>query len=112
MVYEQLRKNGPVNILSAPSAVLERQKEIARNNLIVRELVLQEYKEKQFSVPDSIFDQRIKENMQKNGFPTRESLIVDLRNKGKTYDEFAREQREQMIFNIMLSEFVSRFTNF
>ena len=107
MVYEQLRKNGPVNILSAPSAVLERQKEIARNNLIVQELVLQEYKEKQFSVPDSIFDQRIKENMQKNGFPTRESLIVDLRNKGKTYDEFAREQREQMIFNIMLSEFVS-----
>ena len=107
MVFEQLRKNGPVNLSSYPAAVVERHKKAALNNLIVRELVLQEYKEKQFSVPDSIFDQRIKENMQKNGFPTRESLIVDLRNKGKTYDEFAREQREQMIFNIMLSEFVS-----
>ena len=75
--------------------------------LIDRELVLQEYKEKNFDLPDSIFEKRIKDNMLKNGFTTRASLVRDLRRKGTTYDEYARRQREEIIYRIMLGEFVS-----
>ena len=86
---------------------LEEAKSVALSDLVNRELVLQEYKEQKFSLPDSIFEKRIKDTMLQNGFPTRASLVRALKREGKTYDEHAREQRERIIVMIMLGEFAS-----
>jgi len=100
------------NISIPPNAqvlpdVMERFRASTLETLINMELVLQEYNEQKFSLPDSIFQQRIKEAMHRDGFPTRSSLVRKLKADGKTYEEYAREQREQIIRRIMLTEFAS-----
>ena len=86
---------------------LEKAKSDALNALINRELVLQEYGEQNFNLPDSIFEKRIKDRMLQEGYPTRASLVRALKSRGMTYDEYARRQREEIIFMIMLGEFAS-----
>ena len=86
---------------------LEQAKSEALNALINRELVLQEYGEQKFTLPDSIFEKRIKDRMLEGGYPTRASLVRALKKRGTTYDEYARSQREEIIFMIMLGEFAS-----
>ena len=85
----------------------EQAKSEALNALINRELVLQEYGEQKFTLPDSIFEKRIKDRMLEGGYPTRASLVRALKKRGTTYDEYARSQREEIIFMIMLGEFAS-----
>ena len=85
----------------------EQAKSEALNALINRELVLQEYGEQKFNLPDSIFEKRIKDRMLEGGYPTRASLVRALKKRGTTYYEYARTQREEIIFMIMLGEFAS-----
>ena len=43
----------------------------------------------------------------RESYPTRASLVRALKKRGTTYDEYARSQREEIIFMIMLGEFAS-----
>ena len=91
---------------SLPISEREKYKQLALRGLIRKELMLSEYREKNYNLPDSIFEQRIKETIQREGH-TRSSLIKNLRSQGQTFDEYAKEYREQMIHSIMRSEFIS-----
>ncbi|MAZ13403.1 MAG: hypothetical protein CMO71_11450 [Verrucomicrobiales bacterium] len=91
---------------SLPLSEREKYKQLALRGLIQKELMLNEYREKNYNLPDSIFEQRIKETIQREGY-TRSSLIKNLRAKGQTYDEYAKDYREQVIYSIMRSEFIS-----
>ncbi len=91
---------------SLPIGEREKYKQVALRGLIRKELMLNEYREKNYNLPDSIFEQRIKETIQREGH-TRSSLIKNLRSQGQTYDEYSNDYREQMIYSIMRSEFIS-----
>ena len=61
--------------------------------LIRRELVLSEYIEKGYNLPESIIEQRIKEEV-RSEYGNRITLIKSLQQSNMTYEEYARYQRE------------------
>ena len=71
---------------SLPISEREKYKQLALKGLIRKELMLSDYREKGYNLPDSIFEQRIKETIQREGH-TRSSLIKNLRSQGQTLDE-------------------------
>ncbi|MDP6795598.1 MAG: peptidyl-prolyl cis-trans isomerase [Verrucomicrobiota bacterium] len=75
--------------------------------LIRRELMLLEYQEKGFKLPESIIDQRIKEDIRAE-YGNRATLIKSLQVSNMTYEEFARLQREMIIQMVMINQFVSK----
>ena len=75
--------------------------------LVRRELVLREYKEKDFKIPESIIEQRLKEDIRAR-FGDRVTLIKTLQKSAMTYEEFARRERERIIEMVMQGQFISK----
>ena len=75
--------------------------------LIRRELVLSEYMEKGYNLPESIIEQRIKEDI-RSEYGNRVTLIKSLQQSDMTYEEFARYQREKIIQMVMQGQFISK----
>ena len=75
--------------------------------LIRRELVLREYQEKDYKLPESIIEQRLKEDIRAR-FGDRVTLIKSLQQSDMTYEEFARLQREKIIQMVMRGQFISK----
>ena len=75
--------------------------------LIRRELVLREYQEKGYKLPESIIEQRIQEDIRAE-YGNRVTLIKSLQISDMTYEEFARFQREKIIQMVMRGQFISK----
>ena len=75
--------------------------------LIRRELVLHEYQEKDYKLPESIIEQRILEDIRAK-YGNRVTLIKSLQQSDMTYEEFARLQREKIIQMVMRGQFISK----
>ena len=75
--------------------------------LIRRELVLSEYIEKGYNLPESIIEQRIKEEV-RSEYGNRITLIKSLQQSNMTYEEYARYQREKIIQMVMQGQFMSK----
>ena len=75
--------------------------------LIRRELVLHEYQEKDYKLPESIIEQRILEDIRAE-YGNRVTLIKSLQQSDMTYEEFARLQREKIIQMVMRGQFISK----
>jgi peptidyl-prolyl cis-trans isomerase SurA len=75
--------------------------------LIRRELVLREYMEKGYNLPESIIEQRIKEDI-RSEYGDRVTLIKSLQQSDMTYEEYARYQREKIIQMVMRGQFISK----
>ena len=75
--------------------------------LIRRELVLREYQEKDYKLPESIIEQRILEDIRAE-YGNRVTLIKSLQQSDMTYEEFARLQREKIIQMVMRGQFISK----
>ena len=75
--------------------------------LIRRELVLIEYQEKGYKLPESIIEQRILEDI-RTEYGNRVTLIKSLQQSDMTYEEFARYQREKIIQMVMRGQFISK----
>ena len=75
--------------------------------LVRRELVLREYQEKGYNLPESIIEQRIKEDI-RSEYGDRVTLIKSLQRSDMTYEEFARYQREKIIQMVMRGQFISK----
>jgi len=76
-------------------------------SLIRRELVLREYQEKGFKLPESIIEQRIQEDLRAE-YGNRAALIKTLQASDMTYEEYAKFQREKIIQMVMRGQFVSK----
>jgi len=75
--------------------------------LIRRELMLREYQEKGYKLPEAIIEQRIQEEIRvKAG--NRATLIKSLQVSNMTYEEYARFQREKIIQMVMRNQFISK----
>ena len=75
--------------------------------LIRRQLVLREYQEKGYKLPESIIEQRIQEDIRAE-YGNRVTLIKSLQISDMTYEEFARFQREKIIQMVMRGQFISK----
>ena len=75
--------------------------------LIRRELVLRDYQEKVYKLPESIIEQRIQEDIRAE-YGNRVTLIKSLQISDMTYEEFARFQREKIIQMVMRGQFISK----
>ena len=75
--------------------------------LIRRELMLREYQEKGFKLPEAIIEQRIQEDIRAK-YGNRATLIKTLQVSNMTYEEFVRFQREMIIQMVMVNQFVSK----
>jgi peptidyl-prolyl cis-trans isomerase SurA len=75
--------------------------------LIRRELVLREYQEKGYKLPESIIEQRIQEDIRAE-YGDRVTLIKSLQKSGMTYEEFAKFKREKVIQMVMHGQFISK----
>ncbi|MDB6130056.1 MAG: surA [Verrucomicrobiales bacterium] len=76
-------------------------------DLIERRLVLREFKDAGYNLPDSIVEDIIKERITKQ-FGDRVTLVKTLHENGSNYEKFKREQREDVIIGAMRNTHVSR----
>jgi peptidyl-prolyl cis-trans isomerase SurA len=76
-------------------------------DLIERRLVLREFKEAGYNLPDSIVEDIIKERITKQ-FGDRVTLVKTLHENGSNFEKFKREQREDVIIGAMRNTHMSR----
>lgn len=72
------------------------------DRLVERQLVLSDYKDSGFNIPESFIDDQLKEEISRYG--DRVGFIKTLQAQGKTVEEFRREFREALIYNIMSAQ--------
>ena len=73
------------------------------NILIDNKLILSDYENSGFAIPESYFDDAFEQNI-KDRFADRVSFIKTLQSEGKQIDEVKKEFKEQTIINIMASQ--------
>lgn len=76
------------------------------SQLVERELVLSDYKTSGFNIPESFIEDQLKEEI--NRYGDRVGFIKTLQAQGKTVEEFRREFRDLLIYQIMNSQKVRR----
>lgn len=70
--------------------------------LVERELVLSDFRESGYNIPESFIEDRLKEEISRYG--DRVGFIKTLQAQGKTVEEFRQEFRDLLIYNIMSSQ--------
>jgi peptidyl-prolyl cis-trans isomerase SurA len=71
--------------------------------LIDRQLVLDEFKEKGYSFPESYVDDQVRERIRRQFGGDRVALTKTLRAENRTFEQFKKEEREDMIVYQMSS---------
>ncbi|MDB6121632.1 MAG: Peptidylprolyl isomerase [Pedosphaera sp.] len=74
-------------------------------NLVTRQLVLQDFKSSGFHVPESIIDDIVQERVRAR-FQDRVELTKKLQSEGLTFESFRKEIRDQLIFDEMRRKYV------
>jgi len=74
--------------------------------LIDRALIVQEWDSKSLTLPEKILDDRIDDIVKTNFGGDRAAFIRTLQAAGKTYEGFRREQKENIIVQVMTQKFV------
>lgn len=102
ITLQELR--GSMIQLSRSTTMSEQQlREEVLNILIDNKLILSDYENSGFAIPDSYFDDLFDQNI-KDRFPDRVSFVKTLQSEGKHLDEVRKEFKEQTIINIMASQ--------
>ncbi|HEX8313184.1 MAG TPA: peptidyl-prolyl cis-trans isomerase [Chthoniobacteraceae bacterium] len=87
--------------------LVEKVKEIrlrAINDLIDRELILQEFKSKGFTIPDHFLEERISTIIREEFGGDRSAFVRTLAAQGYTLERFRQLEREKMIVQAMRSQ--------
>jgi len=74
--------------------------------LIDRQLILDEFKEKGYSFPESYVDDQVRERIRRQFGGDRVALTKTLRAENRTFEQFKKEEREGMIIYQMSSRYV------
>jgi peptidyl-prolyl cis-trans isomerase SurA len=76
------------------------------DQLIERQLILHEFDSAGYSVPDSVIDEFVKEEIRAK-FPDQATLIKSLQREGLTREKYRRQVRDQFIIRAMRSKNVA-----
>lgn len=79
---------------------LNRLKEAGTEDLVKRQLILHDYKTAGYNYPETIIEDRIEERI-KTQYRNRAQLMQDLHARLTTYENFRREQREEILIIAM-----------
>jgi peptidyl-prolyl cis-trans isomerase SurA len=79
---------------------LNRLKEAGTEDLVKRQLILHDYKTAGYNYPETIIEDRIEERI-KTQYRNRAQLMQDLHARLTTYENFRREQREEILIVAM-----------
>lgn len=78
----------------------------ALRSLVDRQLIIQEWDSKGLTLPEKIIDDRIDDIVRTNFGGDRAAFIRTLQASGKTLEGFRRQQREDIIVQVMTQKFV------
>ncbi len=90
--------------------LVDRIKEVrldALKMLIERQLIIQEFKSKEYSVPDNIIEEQLQDIVRTRFDGNRGNFIKTLKAQGKTLEQFRDELKDNMIVGMMKQRFVS-----
>jgi peptidyl-prolyl cis-trans isomerase SurA len=82
---------------------LKAARELARKDLIDRQLVLQAFKKEKYEIPDHFVEERMHEIIRENFGGDRNTFIKTLEAQNYTLGEFRQKEMEQMIVQAMRS---------
>ena len=82
------------------------KRDLALDDLINRELVLQEFKAKGYNLAEKIIDDRIERIISEKFLGERSSFIADLKKQGRTLEEFRKRERDKVIIEAMRQKIV------
>jgi peptidyl-prolyl cis-trans isomerase SurA len=88
--------------LTRRAKILDDQLEI----LIDRQLILDEFKEKGYSFPESYVDDQVRERIRRQFGGDRVALTKTLRAENRTFEQFKKEERDDMITYQMNARFI------
>ncbi|NBP24985.1 MAG: hypothetical protein EBU81_10650, partial [Proteobacteria bacterium] len=88
--------------LTRRAKILEDQLE----QLIDRQLILDEFKEKGYSFPESYVDDQVRERIRRQFGGDRVALTKTLRAENRTFEQFKKEERDDMIVYQMSARYI------
>jgi parvulin-like peptidyl-prolyl isomerase len=95
---------------SSPGELEERYVAALNDNmeqLMVRQLLLYEYQQAGYSLPESIIDETIQSRIRER-WGDRRTLTKSLQSEGRTYESFRKKMRDQIIIDAMRAQFLGR----
>jgi parvulin-like peptidyl-prolyl isomerase len=90
--------------------LVDRIKELrldALRSLIERRLIIQEFKAKEFFIPDNVIEDQVSDVIRKGFGGDRPSFIRTLREQGMTLEQFKQRQREEFMVQVMQQRYVA-----
>ncbi|MCF7668460.1 MAG: peptidyl-prolyl cis-trans isomerase [Verrucomicrobia bacterium] len=78
----------------------------AIEQLVERELILHEFKEKGYNLPESIIEDEVQRRIREN-YGDRSRLIKTLQSKGRTYEDYRKGVREDIIIDSLRRKHIS-----
>ena len=102
LLFRQYR-NDPTTLEKRYTAALVDNME----QLMVRQLLLHEYQQAGYSLPESIIDESIQSRI-RDRWGDRRTLTKSLQAEGRTYEGFRKQMRDQIIIDAMRSQFLGR----
>jgi peptidyl-prolyl cis-trans isomerase SurA len=79
------------------------------NTLIERKLILRDFQVAGYNLPESVIDEEIKDRVRKR-FGDRVQLVQTLKARGRTFESYRREVREQIIEEILRAKHIGTET--
>ncbi len=95
---------------SQPDALvkeLDKVKKESLDTLMNRQLILHEFATAGYSLPDSVVDDLVQDEIRAN-YGDRKNLTKTLQAQGRTYEQFRQAERDKIIVSLMRSKNVSR----
>lgn len=93
-----------------PSTLNQKYATALQNNLeqlMERQLILHEFHEAGYNLPESIIDETIQERI-KERWGDRRTLTKSLQAEGRTYEGFRRQMRDQIIIEAMRAQYLGQ----
>jgi parvulin-like peptidyl-prolyl isomerase len=77
------------------------------NQLMERQLILHEYTQAGYNLPESIIDETIQSRIRER-WGDRRTLTKSLQAEGRTYESYRRQMRDQIVIDAMRSQFLGK----
>jgi len=102
LLYREYR-NEPATLNEKYVAALNDNME----QLMERQLILHEFQEAGYNLPESIIDETIQDRI-KERWGDRRTLTKSLQADGRTYEDFRRQMRDQIIIDAMRAQYLQK----
>ena len=114
VLYESRRTEARLGMVYSGKQLYDEVLKLRRqilDDIIVRKLVLSEYKKKQFDIPQQYTETLLDEIMESYGCENREELAERARKSGTSLAELTKKTTEKVIIQVMVNSFYFNYVN-